>query len=179
MMAIIAMKRKAKTLALLGLGSVVVLGLLYWRFSASESSRAVQRPTTEVFAEAFGKGDFEHCYQLMGEDHRESTSESEFVDNLKTYHGAAVTQILGTFENLDQGITMPQELGANPFLPSPAWEFAPFISYSIRYSNGILSLRLATTDGRPNSPVDRFYVARITALSELTPNPTPSQGPIS
>lgn len=176
------MKRKAKILTLLGLGTAIVLGLLYWHFVAPESSSSVKRPTTEVFAEAFGRGDYRLCYSLMGDDYRGEVSESDFVRGMKVGRMTnSWTQYLWEFKG---NTRVPTDARYTPVagIPIPPPNFQSHITYELHFGNGSLFLYLATRDGHPNSPIERLYTSGNLFLPrgfKSNPTPTPAQAPIS
>lgn len=155
------MKRKAKTFALLALGTIIVLGLLSWRFP---SSFPFTRSETEIFVEAFGRGDFERCYSMMGDEFRAAHSESHFVrlwDKKVGIYGFRMR--LGPYK----GITRL------------AFSLDATLLYEIQYANGELLVLVETRDGDENSSIEEVRLHSLRRGLPPTPTPMPDQGPIS
>lgn len=169
------MNRNSKTLALLGLSSVVVTGLLYWRFPSSFPF-AERRSKTEIFAEAFGRNHFKRCYRQMSDEYRAKLSESEYEEYWKDFFGPSSpwARKLGQYKEFHVTTQKP-----NALTPVPQYIWCE--AYNIQYTNGYILLWLATRDGDTHSAIEQIVVGEISVPLRLgpMPRPTPIQGPIS
>lgn len=178
------MRRRAWTIALVALGSVAALGLLYWRFPSSFPF-VDRRPKTEIFAEAFGRNDFVRCYCLMSDEYRAKLSESEYEEYWKHFFRPSTpwTRKIGqyngfhvTTQKLPKMILPVTSFPLGPVPQHVGWE-----AYNIQYTSGHILLWLATRDGDTHSAIEQIIVGEIGVPLRLRPPPRPKliQDPIS
>lgn len=172
---------RPKILTILGLGTVIVLGLVYWRFPSLFPFRD-RRPKTEIFAEAFARGDFKRCYRLMGEDYRAKVPKSDFLSYWESRRDFRFAYYHGEVQSITR--LPPRKykfIASDILLPGTHPRVVADVIYEVRFERIDYVLYLVTEDGHTNSPIYRIRWAVVANSRRLSPapSPTPRQGPIS